>query len=81
MEALKQILRTPHNHEVRIKIPDYVPVDDLVEIILLLRKKPKDFEQKIKEIQTAMVDELFMNDLREVAGEFESIDLEEWEEW
>ncbi|MGP8329180.1 MAG: hypothetical protein ACT6FF_02520 [Methanosarcinaceae archaeon] len=80
MEALKQILRTPHNHEIRIKIPDYVPTDVLVEIILLLPKKPNNFDKKIKQVQSAMCDELFMSDLKEVTQEFENLDIEEWEE-
>ena len=80
MEAIKQIVRTPQNHEVRIKIPQYVPENDLVEIILILRKKPNDFENKIKELKTAMNDELFFSDLREVSDEFEKIDLKEWED-
>ena len=80
MEAIKQIIRTPKNHEVRIKIPQYVPENDLVEIILILRKKPNDFERKINELKTAMNDELFLSDLREVSEEFEKIDFAEWEE-
>jgi predicted nucleic-acid-binding protein len=80
MEAIKQIIRTPRNHEVRIKIPPYIPENDLVEIILILRRKPNDFEQKIDLLKTAMNDELFLNDLKEVAAEFENIDNEGWEE-
>ena len=78
MEAIKHIVRAPQNHEVRIKIPPYVPENDLVEIILILRKKPNDFERKINELKTAMNDELFLSDLREVSEEFEKIDLADW---
>jgi hypothetical protein len=80
MEAIKHFVRAPQNHEVRIKIPPDIPENDLVEIILILRKKPNDFEQKINELKTAMNDELFLSDLREVSEEFEKIDCEEWEE-
>ena len=80
MEAIKHIVRAPKNHEVRIKIPPYVPENDLVEIILILRKKPSDFERKINELKTAMNDELFLSDLREVSEDFEKIDLTEWGE-
>ena len=52
MEAIKHIVRTPQNHEVRIKIPQHVPENDLVEIILFLSKKPNDYERKIKELKT-----------------------------
>jgi len=80
MEAIKQIVRTPRNHEVRIKIPQYVPENDLVEIILIVKKKQHDFDRKINELKSAMNDELFMSDLKEVSEEFENIDLAEWEE-
>ena len=80
MEAIKQFVRTPQNHEVRIKIPQYVPENDLVEIILIVKKKHNDFKQKINELKTAMNDKLFLSDLKEVSEEFESIDLAEWEE-
>jgi len=77
METIKHIVRTPQNHEVRIRIPQYVPENDLVEIILILRKKPDDFEQKLNKLKTAMNDKLFLSDLREVSEDFESIDFEE----
>ena len=79
MEAIKQIVRTPRNHEVRIKIPQHVPENDLVEIILIVNKKQHDFERKINELKEAMSDELFLSDLAEVSEEFEKIDLVEWE--
>lgn len=79
MEAIKHIVRAPQNHEVIIKLPHYIPENDLVEIILLLRKKPNDFEWKINELKTAMNDALFLSDLRQVSEEFEKIDFEEWE--
>jgi len=79
MEAIKQIVRTPRNHEVRIKIPQYVPENDLVEIILIVKKKQHDFDRKINELKGAMSDELFLSDLTEVSEEFEKIDLAEWE--
>ena len=78
MEAIKQVVRIPENHEVKIKIPQYMPENDLVEVILILKKKPDDFEEKISEIKTAMKDDLFLNDLNEISEEFETIDIQEW---
>jgi len=79
MEAIKHRVRIPKNHEVRIKIPQTVPENELVEIILIIRKKTEDYKQKIDELKAAMNDKLFLNDLREVSEEFEAIDLEDWE--
>ena len=80
METIKQIIRTPKNHKIRIKIPLYIPENDLVEVQLILRKSPEDYHRKIDELKAAMNDELFLSELREVANEFENIDIEEWAE-
>ncbi len=80
MEAIKQIVRTPQNHEVLIKIPSYVRENEVVEIILILRKKSNDFQHKLQELKTAMEDEIFLSDLKEVSDEFEKIDFEDWKE-
>lgn len=80
MEAIKQIVKTPRNHEIRIKIPDHIPENDPVEIIMFFRKKSADYDNKINELRNAMKDELFLNDLKEVSEDFESIDLAEWQE-
>jgi len=80
MEAIKQIVKTPPSHEVCVKIPQYVPENDPVEIILILGKRPDDFQRKINELKIAMKDKLFLGDLKEVSDDFEKIDIEEWEE-
>ena len=71
MQAIKQIVRTPEDHEVRIKIPEYVPENDPVEIIVLASERSRDFGGRIDELKVAVEDELFLNDLEEVSGEFD----------
>lgn len=78
MEAIKQVMRIPKNHEVRIKVPQHVPENELVEIILIIRKKTEDYKQKIDELKEAMNDKHFLSDLKEVSEEFETIDIEDW---
>lgn len=80
MEAIKQIIRTPKNHEIRIRIPKYVPENEPVEIIMFFRKKPENYDNKINELKGAMNDKLFLNDLKKVSEDFEDIDLDEWQE-
>ncbi|GAK50540.1 hypothetical protein U14_01771 [Candidatus Moduliflexus flocculans] len=46
MEAVKQIMRTPKNHVVRINIPSYVPENVLVEIIVLVGALPLDIREE-----------------------------------
>ncbi len=80
MEAIKQIVRIPENHEIRIKIPQYIPENEEVEVILIFRKKPTTFNQKISELREAIGDNLFLNDLRDISEDFKTVDLEGWEE-
>jgi hypothetical protein len=36
MEAIKHITRTPKNHVIRVHIPQHVPENELVEIIVIV---------------------------------------------
>ncbi len=79
MEAIKQIVRTPKNHEILIKIPDHVPENDLVEIIIFFRNKTEDYNNKINELKNAAQDKLFLDDLKMVSEDLKYVDLEEWQ--
>lgn len=79
MEAIKQIVHTPKNHEIRIKIPQYIRENAPIEIIMIVPEEHSVFGQKINLLRNAMKDQLFLNDLQEVSKDFEAIDLKEWE--
>ena len=80
MEAIKQIVRTPKNHEIRVKIPQHIPENELVEVIVIgLGTQQTDFEQKIDALKAEMSDKLFLSDLRNISKDFEAVDREEWE--
>ncbi len=79
MEAIKQIVRVPKNHEIRIKIPDHVPENDPVEVIIFFHKKTEDYHNKINELKNATQDSLFLSDLREASEDLKYVDLEEWQ--
>ncbi|MEK7399221.1 MAG: hypothetical protein AAB116_19965 [Candidatus Poribacteria bacterium] len=78
MEAIKRIMKIPKNHEVKIKVPDYLLENETVEVILIVRKKSDDFEKKINELKNAMNDDLFLKDLNDISRDFDAIDLETW---
>ncbi len=77
MEAIKHIIRTPENHEVRIKIPDYVDVNETVEVVILLKSKSQHFDDKIKKLKSAMEDQNFLNDLDGIKKDLAGIDFKE----
>ncbi|CAD6491689.1 MAG: hypothetical protein LAKADJCE_00153 [Candidatus Argoarchaeum ethanivorans] len=78
MEAIKQIVRIPKDHEIRMKIPQYVPENEIMEVILIIKKRPDSFKQKIEELKEAVKDDLFLDDLRDVSEDFRTVDSEGW---
>lgn len=80
MEAIKQFVKIPKDREIRIKIPPHIdiPENEMVEVILILKKSPESLKRKINELKEAMKDDLFLNDLREVSETFKAVDLEGW---
>ena len=78
MEAVKQIVRIPRNHELKIKIPQDYPENETVEVILIMKNRQDNFKQKIQELKKAVKDNRFMNDLRDVSEDFNTVDSEGW---
>ena len=79
MEAIKQIIRVSKDHEIKVKIPSYIPENEIVEMILIIKKRPNSYNQKIRKLKKAMKDELFLNDLRDISENFKIVDLQRWE--
>ncbi|MEN6378359.1 MAG: hypothetical protein ABFD15_02105 [Methanofastidiosum sp.] len=77
METIRQTLKAPKNHEVKIKIPDYVNENDSVEAIVIIGLE--DQKKKIEELKKAMNDKLFLEDLNQIRNDFEGVDLEDWD--
>jgi hypothetical protein len=67
------------DREIRIKIPQKIPENEIAEVILIIRKKPDSFKQKIRELKEVMGDDLFLDDLKGISEDFKAVDLEGWE--
>lgn len=76
MGALKQIVRIPKNHEIKIKVPEELPENEMVEVILIT-KKQESFKDKIRELKKAAKDNLFLEDPKEISEDFKIVDLED----
>ena len=74
MDAIKQTVKVPKNHELKIKIPEHIPANE--EIVLLIKKKKTTFEAKISELKKAKHDELFLRDLQDTIDDFKGADAE-----
>ena len=63
-----------------IKIPQYVPENETVEVISIIKKMPDSFKQKVEELKEAVRDDLFLDDLIDVSEDFITVDSEGWVE-
>jgi metal-responsive CopG/Arc/MetJ family transcriptional regulator len=79
MEAIKQIVKIPSNHEITIKVPHHIAENELMEVILLVKNKKQNFTDKIMELKKAMNDPLYQQDMKETMNDFTHTDLEGWE--
>ncbi|MCI0471879.1 MAG: hypothetical protein L0Y73_09485 [Candidatus Aminicenantes bacterium] len=79
MEAIRQIIRIPRSHEVKIKIPDYLEEDELMEVLMLVNMGKRSYKDKILDLQEAVKDPDFIEELEAVNRDFENVDMEGWE--
>ncbi|MDD5473560.1 MAG: hypothetical protein PHU34_05360 [Candidatus Methanoperedens sp.] len=76
MEAVKQIVKIPKDHEIRIKVPKNIPENETIEVILIMKNRHDSFKQKIRELKNATKDKLFLKDMKEISEDFRTVDLE-----
>ena len=50
-------------------------------MILIIKKRPDNFKQKINGLKEAMRDDLFLDDLKEISEDFKAVDLEIFREF
>ena len=78
METVRQTIRVPKSHEVKIKIPDHIKENDSIEVVLISGLEDK--KRGIEELKKAMKDNLFLEDLNECMDDFKYVDAEGLEE-
>jgi hypothetical protein len=72
MEALRQIVRIPRDHELKIRVPKNIPENETVEVILIIKERQKNFKQRINELKYASKDNKFLDDMQEISRDFEN---------
>ena len=76
MEIIKQTIKVPENHELKIRIPKYIPTNEEAEIVLHIKKRDAAFKAKISKLKKSKSDKLFLKDLQNTMSDFKSIDTE-----
>jgi len=74
MEAIRQIVRIPGNHEVKIKVPEHLAPDELMEVILLIKPRRQSFKKKIKELKKTAKDPMYLEDMNAINQDFQYTD-------
>lgn len=78
METVRQTIRVPKSHEVKIKIPNHIKENDSIEVVLISGLEDK--KRGIEDLKKAMKDNLFLEDLNECMDDFKYVDAEGLEE-
>ena len=78
MEVIKQIVRIPKNHELKIKIPKHIPANEVAELILFVKGKNQIFKTKINKLKKAKNDKIFLKDMQDILDDFKVVDAEGW---
>lgn len=72
MEAIKHFLKVPVSRELKIQLPATAVADSDAEVIVLFRSQAKAMrEEKYTLMREAMMDELFLADLKETIDDFQ----------
>ena len=79
MDAIRQIVRIPSDHELKIKVPKHIAVNELMEVILLVKSKRRSFGDKMNLMKEAVKDPMYLADMEAVNKDFEYADSEGWE--
>ena len=79
MEALRQKIRVPKNHEITIHVPSAINENELAEIVLFVNQPSQTYEEKIALMKEAMNDKDFVSEIKEVMEDFKYVDAEWFE--
>ena len=76
METIKQTVKVPENHELKIKIPRHITANEEAEIVLHIKRKNATFKAKIAELEKSKTDKLFLEDLQNTIDDFKVADAD-----
>jgi len=71
-------MRIPKDHELKIKVPQNIPENETVEVILIIKERQETFRKRINELKYAANDRLFLEDISDISKDFEPVDSEGW---
>lgn len=78
MNAIRQMVKIPKDHEIKVRVPSSMPNNEIFEMVLIFKKKSDTFKQRIRELKKSIKDNLFFDDIKSVSEDFNAVDSEGW---
>ncbi|MBM2816873.1 MAG: hypothetical protein HW421_3635 [Ignavibacteria bacterium] len=79
MITLKRNIKIPSDRIVKLKIPETVPINERVEVIMNFNSKKNSYKSRIKALDDMKCDKIFLEDIKHIAEDFKHIDSEGWD--
>ena len=76
--TIRKVVKVPKNREIKIRVPDGIPVNSSIELQVSIRGKGDGLDKKIQLIKESLDDKLFLEDIQEVTTDFNNVDSENW---
>lgn len=70
MNAIRQMVKIPKDHEIKVRVPSNIPNNETVEMILIFKKKSDTFKQRIIVLKKSIRDNLFLDDIKSISEDF-----------
>lgn len=71
MEIIRQTVKIPKSHEVKIKVPDHFAEDELMEVILRVKRRKQSYKDKMEQMKQAIKDPMYLEDMKAVNRDFQ----------
>ncbi|ROL61054.1 hypothetical protein D9V86_07720 [Bacteroidetes/Chlorobi group bacterium ChocPot_Mid] len=77
MNKVRSIIKTPASRTIQLKIPDFVPINEDIEVIMMFNNN--SFQKKIEMLKNIPFDKTFLEDIKNVQDDYQLIDNKEWD--
>ncbi|MFH1049676.1 MAG: hypothetical protein V1779_01960 [bacterium] len=79
MNTVKSRIRTPANRIIKLKIPDSVPINQDVDVILIYNNDENSYQSKIDLLKNIIISNIFLEDIKSLSEDFKTEDSKVWE--
>jgi hypothetical protein len=76
--TIRKMIKVPKNREIKIRVPEGIPVNSSIVVEVSIRSKNDDLERKLQLIKESVDDKLFLEDVQVITKDFKNVDSENW---